>query len=223
MIYFDKDFINFFKELEKNNNREWFHANKKRYETAVKGPFKEFIAAILKERKKEWGDIPLEAKDFIMRINRDIRFSKDKTPYKVHCAAMMSKHGKKAMDKPGIFIEANHKRIRVYSGLYQIGKEDLYNLRSYIAENPKEFQKLLDDKKFKEVFGEVLGEKNKRIPKEFDVAAQTQPYIYNKGMYYFFEMDSKELLKDKLDVEILKRFKAAKKFNAFFEKVLNIK
>ena len=95
MIYFTKDFIGFFSDLENNNNRDWFHENKKRYETSVKGPFESLVSALISELSKVYPEMTITPKDAIFRINRDIRFSKDKSPYKTHMAALISPGGKK--------------------------------------------------------------------------------------------------------------------------------
>jgi len=91
MSYFTQDFIDFFKELSQNNHKEWFHANKKRYEASVKNPFYALLGDIIKEFQKEDPLMNLEVKNAVARINRDIRFSKDKTPYNT---TVMSQDGK---------------------------------------------------------------------------------------------------------------------------------
>ena len=220
MAYFSQDYIDFFKELVRNNNREWFQENKKRYTKNVREPFVSFVDELIKALEEEWGTIPYRAKDFMMRINRDIRFSKDKTPYNDHLGAMVSPYGKRNMTRPGIFIRANHNEIQMYTGCYLLEKENLLNVRMKIANNISEFQKLKGDKNFKEVYGEILGDKHKRLPKELKEAAETEPLIFNKGFYYGFHLPSKWLLSDDLVNEIVDRFKVAKPLNAFLDEVL---
>jgi uncharacterized protein (TIGR02453 family) len=97
MSFFTADYLAFFKELAANNHKEWFDANRKRYETSVKEPFKAFTQHLIDElAKKEPAFKELKASDCIFRINRDIRFSKDKTPYKTQCSAVISPNGKKS-------------------------------------------------------------------------------------------------------------------------------
>ena len=81
MTYFTKDFLDFFKELAANNHKDWFHANKKRYEASVKDPFKVFVQDMIDRAAAKDDRFAGEAKNAIFRINRDIRFSKDKSPY----------------------------------------------------------------------------------------------------------------------------------------------
>ena len=82
MSYFTKETTEFLLNLRENNKREWFHANKKVYEKHVKNPFKEFISELIFRIQEFDTDMGFEAKDAIFRINRDMRFSKDKSPYK---------------------------------------------------------------------------------------------------------------------------------------------
>lgn len=220
MIYFDADYITFFSGLEANNTKEWFDANKKTYENKVKKPFAAFIEELIAAYNSLGYNIPMTAKDAVMRINRDVRFSNDKSPYKMHMSAMVSPHGKKDTTKPGMYIEANHKHLRLYTGSHMLEKQDLYNVRKHIADNIDEFNKLTTNKAFKEVFGEILGEKNKVIMPEFKDAADKQPLIYNKSFYYFANFEPKTLLQDALVDKLITAFKVAAPVNAFFEEAL---
>ncbi|MCB0770562.1 MAG: DUF2461 family protein, partial [Flavobacteriales bacterium] len=80
MAHFTSDFNQFYKDLAKNNNKEWFDANRKRYEMSVKKPFLDLVSAVIAKVGKVDKNVRIEAKEAIFRINRDIRFSKDKTP-----------------------------------------------------------------------------------------------------------------------------------------------
>lgn len=80
MVNFNKDFLEFFQKLSQNNSKAWFDKNRATYETAVKAPFKKLVNEMILRIRAEEPDLNIEAKDAIFRINRDIRFSKDKTP-----------------------------------------------------------------------------------------------------------------------------------------------
>ncbi len=220
MIYFSKDFLNFFKELEKNNTKEWFDINRKRYEKTVKEPFKAFFKDLVEEMQRFYPQSNLAESSSIIRINRDIRFSKDKTPYKLHTGTMIMPHGKKNYSLPGMFVQMNHEDVRVYSGMYSMEKEKLYRLRSHIAENLQEFDKIVHAKDFKSLFGEIRGEKNKRIDKEFVDAAEKQPLIYNKSFYYFFKLKPEAILKEDLIEQLTTGFEKSLPINQFFEEAL---
>ena len=215
MQYFTQEYLDFFQELEENNVREWFHANKKRYEKSVKEPFKAFVADLINKMREEDPDIQIEPKQAIFRINRDVRFSKDKAPYKIHMSAAVSRGGRKDPTTPGLYIQVNHVDTRIYSGCYAMEKEDLYNMRAYISENNSEFEKVINAKDFVNTFGEVLGEKNKRLPKEFQEAAEKQPLIFNKSFYFFKKFKPEVILKDNLMGTVMKTYAASEPVRGF--------
>ena len=97
MAYFTKDFTKFLKDLEKNNNREWFNENKKRYEESVKEPFYNFIDEMIMRINAIDNNVAIQPKDAIFRIYKDVRFSKDKLPYKTQVSAVISPGGRKDM------------------------------------------------------------------------------------------------------------------------------
>lgn len=181
-----KEYFDFFAELEQNNNKEWFDANRKRYEKHVKTAFKNLVEQIITEVAFVDDSIAaLEAKDAIFRINRDIRFSNDKTPYKTRMSAIIAPLGKKDKTFPGLYFEIDQSGINVYGGTYMPDKDQLLNIRNGIAEDMDGFHEALADPDFVSHFGGFAdSEKNKRIPKELVPAAEEEPLIYNKAYYY---------------------------------------
>jgi len=221
MAWFEKEFVAFFLELELNNHKEWFHENKKHYEKYVKQPFHNFVSEMISRIQKDNPSIKLEPKDAIFRINRDIRFSKDKRPYKNHVSAVISEGGRKNLAVPGSYFEFKAEGIQYYGGAHHMEKEPLRRMRQLIAKDPQGFNKIIKDKKFTDTFGEVLGEKNKRLPKEFEAAAENQPLIFNKNFYYGASRDVALLFDDKLADEIFNLYLAGKSFNDFFKQVID--
>lgn len=220
MAYFTDDFVNFFKELAANNDRDWFHANKKRYEESVKKPFEAFIGDIIAKVKETEPDLELEPKQAIFRIHRDIRFSKDKTPYKLNTSAIVAKGGRKGMHSPGMYLELNPEEVRVYGGMYMPDKDLLYSVREQISNNMAAFDKAINDKTFKKVYGEIQGDKNKVIPKEFKEAAEKQPLLYNKAFYYYTKLPVKLITSPKLADEVMSAYAAAKPVREFLRKAV---
>ncbi len=221
MTHFNKDFIKFFKELEKNNQREWFHENKKRYETNVKKPFADFVQLMLDHMQVIDPRILITPKDAIFRINRDIRFSKDKSPYKVQVSAILSPGGRKDMHTPGLYIEFSHKHAAAYSGLYMLDAKKLQKVREHIAANLEEFNELIGQKDFVAKFGSIQGEKNKRIPKEFRAIEETQPLIANKSFYYFAKFRPNAVLEEDFPKTLLEHYHVARPLAGFFEAALS--
>lgn len=221
MPYFTKDFIKFFKELSSNNNRDWFNSNKERYEKVVKEPFFNLVAELLTRISFDDQTFFADPKDAIFRIYRDVRFSKDKSPYKLHASAAISSVARAAINDPGFYFELSHKGVDIYCGSYIVDKIGLTKIRNSIIRNSKEFDKLLKDKKFRKYYGgEILGDKQKRLPKELMEAAEKQPLIYNTQFYLHGKLPALIITSDNLGDELYKHYEAGKEFINFFRRAL---
>ncbi len=220
MKYFTPDFLLFFKELAANNNREWFQANKKRYETNVKKPMELFVGDLIQEVAKDDKAVSIPPAKAIFRINKDIRFAKDKSPYKLYTSAAVSRDGKKGDGAPGIYVELGPEKLGIAGGIYMPEKEMLHNIRTAIAKNPKAFLKLLADKDFKKYWKDIQGERNKILPPEFKKVAEECPYIFNKQFFHWVELDSKIITSDKLLKTVMDHYNAAKPMKAFLDKAI---
>lgn len=215
--YFSQEFINFFIELSKNNHKDWFEANRKRYIQFVKDPFYKFIEDTIDVLSKKDKSLKMDAKNAIFRINKDVRFSKDKAPYKLHVAALINGTYKKDFQNPnGIYIQLSAEGVWLGGGNYMPGKEELIQIRNHIAANPKKIESILADKEFKKIYGGfATSELSKIIPKELKSAAEKLPYIYNKQFYYSATYDEKQLLKKDLVSFILKHYEIATPLTKF--------
>lgn len=218
---FTPDFLNFFIELAPNNNKDWFDQNRSRYEKNVKEPFKYFVQQLITEFSKIDPKFKeTEPKDCIFRINRDIRFSKDKSPYKLQVSAVISPEGKKSRAIDGIYIELTPEHVRVYGGVYEVDKDDLQSIREGIAKNLNEFRKLISNQDFRKVFGELRGEKNKVLPKELKNAGEQEPLMYNKQWYFFTEFDPEIILEQDLIKSVIEVYKVARPVEQFFNRFI---
>lgn len=217
MKYFDNEFLKFFAELESNNSKDWFHANKKRYETYVKNPMKHFVTDVIAELQKLDTEITVEPKKCIGRINRDIRFSKDKTPYKIRTFAHIAK-GEKTDPLPVIAFQMGANDIGIMSGFYNPPKERLKDIRFNIVTDPETFKNLYSNPEFKEKYGNIQGDSIKRIPTEYKEGVEKEPLVANKQFYYVKEFNSDVLLTDDLLPLILDYWKVAKPLNDFLSK-----
>ena len=215
MAYFTKKSLKFLQELENNNNRDWFNENKPRYLSDIKEPFEIFIGDLIEAMKPYFESLSITPKDAIFRIYRDVRFSKDKSPYKTRISALIGPGGRKEKTIPGIYLEISAKEVRLYSGLYMLDTKQLKNVRSHITHHLEEFNALITNKKFQNTFGEIKGEKNKRIPKEFEEDAESQPLLYNKQFYFYTSFGSDLALSDNLIKEIVDTFLVAQPVSEF--------
>lgn len=218
MPHFTQDFLNFFTELSENNNREWFEANKPRYKKNVEVPFTAFIGEMIERMQAIDHRIVLTAKDAVFRIYRDVRFSNDKTPYKDHVSAIISSGGRKGPTSGGAYFQFNHKAVGIYGGAYQPEKEAVQGIREAIASDLTGFQALLDDPDFKEKYGELHGEANKRLPPEFAEAAAKQPLLFKKSFYFFKNLPPETLLLHNLADLMMDYYVAGRPMMEFLEK-----
>jgi uncharacterized protein (TIGR02453 family) len=157
----------------------------------------------------------MEAKQCIFRINKDIRFSKDKTPYKLHCAAAIQIGGRKEMGAGGLYIQLGPEACGLYSGVYMPEKDELMRIRGLIAEDLAGFNRVITDKAFMKYFGQVRGEKNKRIDSDWLGAAAEQPLLYNKQFYVQHAIDAEDTLRSNFDEYVVEVWKASRGFNVF--------
>lgn len=223
MAYFKPDYLEFFKELAGNNHKEWFDIHRKRYEQSVKIPMQVFVKDLILTLNRFDKEIQIEPKDAIFRINRDIRFSKDKSPYKLHSSAVISKYGKKDKSYPGLYIELGPEYFGIYGGLYMPDSKEIQDIRTYIADHQKEFSALINEADFIDKYGEIKGEKNQRIPKEFTKIAEEIPLIMNKQWYYFAHLDPETILGEDLIDIVVDYYSSAKGMRAFLTKAIHLK
>ena len=155
-------------------------------------------------------------KDAIFRINRDIRFSKDKAPYKTHMGAHISRYGRKAMGKPGLYFEANAKGGMTAGGCYMPDKEELALYRDLIMHEGKDLHKALKTKAFRETYGELQGERNKILPAEFKEAGKTEPVLFNKQFFWWTDIPKKVFTATDAPKQLMKYYKAGKPVADFF-------
>ncbi|MBK9177127.1 MAG: DUF2461 domain-containing protein [Flavobacteriales bacterium] len=220
MAWFTADFNQFFKDLAKNNNKEWFDANRKRYEASVKKPFEAFVVEAIQRIAKHDKSVAIEAKEAIFRINKDIRFSKDKTPYKLEVSAIISPAGRKDHSVPGIYFALGPEAVKFYGGCYQPEKDQLLGIREAIMRDGKGFRKVIEGKPFKALFGSVQGEVNKVLPPVFKAHAAKEPLIANKQFYVAAEKPAKLVTDPKLMDTLMDHWLAMCPFNQWLAKSL---
>jgi uncharacterized protein (TIGR02453 family) len=222
MAYFSTEFNDFFCALAANNHKEWFDENRKRYEQIVKKPFHEFVQVMihrLGEKDERFKSItPAEC---IFRINRDIRFSKDKTPYKLFTSAVVAPQGKKTKAIGGIYFELGPEAVNIYGGVYEISNDNLYQLREGIAAHLSEFEHLISDPQFVAFFGQIEGATNKILAPEFKHAAAIQPLIYNKQLYFRKQISAAHVHSENLLETLVEAYELALPFHQFVSKFID--
>lgn len=183
--------IEFLLELADNNNREWFHENKKRYEKELKEPafkFIETMGEVLSKERPNIQAIPKVNKSFF-RLNRDTRFSKNKDPYKTHIGILMWEGNRKRMENSGFYFHVEPEKLLLGAGLYQIPKDLLKPFREAVASD-QHSAKLLEIVKDLEKKGYAVGtEYYKKVPKGFDKDHKMEKYLRFNGLSVIAEFD----------------------------------
>ena len=219
---FTPSYLQFFQKLAANNTTEWFNAHKKTYETAVKKPFEVFIDKLITDVRQLSPEINIEPKDAIFRINKDIRFSADKSPYKTEMSAVISKQGKKGNPGPGLYLNIGAEKVVLAAGLKFLEKEQLKEVRYYLADHAKAFAAIVGTAEFKAVFGEVQGDKIKRLPDEFKEYAELQPLLYHTSFLAMVEMPASEILQSDFYDRVLNVYRISLPFTGFFREPLQL-
>lgn len=215
MPWFEPDAIEFFRELELNNNKEWFAANKERYQRSVQRPLEAFAAEMIARVRTIDPEVATDPKRAVFRIYRDIRFSKDKTPYKTNAGMWVGSGAPHRDPRTGLYFHFDARIMGVASGLYALEPPQILAVRRHLVKNAEQFERLLKDPRFVKAFGTVKGEANKVAPAEFKEAAARQPLILNKQFYYWSELEAEEILRDDLADVLMDRLEAAGPMNAF--------
>ncbi len=187
-----KRLLDFLNRLSKDNTKEWFDANKKEYETLRKEWVVfvgDCIAAIGSFDKRFAG---LDPKKCIFRINRDIRFSKDKSPYKNNFGMSLSLNGKKD-EFCGYYLHIQPNNCFIAGGSYMPMPDTLAKIRQEIDYNLPAFEKIVLAKDFKSLFGEISGEKLVRPPKGYEAENPAFEYLKLKGFIAERKITQKEL------------------------------
>ena len=167
---FEPSLIKFLKQLEKNNKREWFQENKHRYESDVLAPALDFIDAMegpLKKVSPHFRAIPKRMGGSLMRVYRDTRFSKDKTPYKTNVGIQFRHELGKDVHAPGYYFHIDPKQVFVGVGIWHPDNKSLAKIRDGIVDNPAAWQRLVNNKKFKQNL-QLEGASLSRPPRGYD-------------------------------------------------------
>lgn len=217
------EFFEFFIELSANNRKGWFDENRGRYEKEVKAPFESLVSELLQAfALEEKTEITTRPGDCIFRINRDIRFSKDKTPYKLNRSAIISPVGKKSLGPDGFYFEAGPENCGFYVGFYMPDKEELTKIRKYLTLNPDKWTEIIGNNRFKELFGQVQGQKNKRIPAEFLVGNNVPLEVYNTQFYIQHLMEPEVFIEQDPVAVLMQLWRSARAFTKYLSDATHV-
>jgi uncharacterized protein (TIGR02453 family) len=209
--------LDFLKSLSKNNNREWFHKHKDRYMEAYENMIA-FADALLQEMKKHDHIETVSGKDSLFRIYRDIRFSKDKTPYKTYWAGRFKRATKSL--RGGYYYQVEPGGSLAAGGFFSPDPGDLLRIRQDIDLNYSEWKKILSGKTISKSFGELKGEKVATTPKGFSKDNPAIELMKHKQFYFERKFSDKEVTAPGFLKELNQTFKNLRPYFDYMSEVL---
>lgn len=181
---FPKEGMQFLKRLKKNNNRPWFQSHKDEYEEYVRFPMQCLIATLAQKMLDAAPEMDFNPKKSIFRIYRDVRFSKNKAPYKTNIAASFTMRGKKGpIETPGLYVGIEPGEIFVGGGLYMPWGDQLKRIRRAMVDDPKPFLAVVENRRFKREFGGIEGETLQKAPLGFPKDHPMIEHLKHKQFY----------------------------------------
>jgi uncharacterized protein (TIGR02453 family) len=218
-----KEAIQFIEDLKKNNNTEWMHANKKRYE-GFKKDYHSFIATILEKMKPLDKSLEsLDIKNCTFRINRDIRFSKDKAPYKTNIGVWMSTN-KNRKNSPGYYIHFEKGSSFIAGGVWCPEVEELKKIRKEIAFFYDDLENITQNNDFKKEFTEITREEGnvlKKAPKGYEPDHPAIAFLKLKSFTASQKIDDKIFTDTDFSEKISQKLIVLKPLNDFLNRALD--
>ncbi len=212
-INITKEVFVFLKKLEENNNREWFAENKKEFKN-IETQVKSFYAHVMEDLKLH-DDIE---KMKMFRIYRDVRFSKDKSPYKAHFGGSFSRAG--ARLRGGYYLHLKPGDSFLATGFWEPNKEDLLRIRKELELDADEFREVINETSFKKIWGEVQGDEVKVAPKGFDKLHPNIDLIKKKQYIFVRKFTDKEIFSKDFSKKIDESFKAIRPYFDLMSSIL---
>ncbi|HEV8286530.1 MAG TPA: DUF2461 domain-containing protein [Chitinophagaceae bacterium] len=214
--------LKFLKNLKKNNNKSWFDAHRKEYELA-KNDFENFIQSVIDKHCKNDPDLKgLAAKKCTFRIHRDVRFSKDKSPYKTNFGASMDKGGKKS-GLAGYYFHLEPGKSFLGGGIWMPQPDALKKVRQEIDYCFDEFKKILTSKRFKTIYGELYtgeGVQLSKVPQGFEKDNPAAEYLKFKSWLVMTDVSDKDLTSKNLLTKTVDAFYLMQPFIRFLNRPL---
>ena len=211
-----KPTLEFLKALKRHNNRDWFESHRPQYQ-AARSDFEAFVTALIQELAPVEGLGGLSAKDCIFRLNRDLRFSKDKSPYKTHMSAYIAPGGRKSR-RLGYYVHVSPgDQSMIAGGMHEPEPQQLARWRLAMDRDPGPFKRIIHEKTFRRYFGEVSGEKLKTAPKGYPRDHPQLELLRLKQVTAMRPIPDKDLLGRSLVQETLRTFRAMKPFLRYLE------
>ena len=222
---FDRKLYQFLEELSQNNNRGWFNDNKDRYINDVRDRLSQFIVEMSPKLAKISRHIVADPRPMggsMFRIYRDTRFSKDKTPYKTHAAVHFRHVVEKDVHGPGLYFHIGPQGNSVGGGIWHPPTPIVRNIRLYIDGHQQKWRSITQAPTFTGLFGEVQGDRLKRVPREFDADHPLGDTLRLKDFYAMKSIARKDVTATGLVEEVTAVYAAISPLMSFLSKAVGL-
>jgi uncharacterized protein (TIGR02453 family) len=207
--HFSENALKFLRGLKRHNDRVWFDERKAVYEKELKAPMLALIAEINEAMLEFSPEHVRPPQKIMMRIYRDIRFAKDKRPYKTHVSAWWAREGLQKTSGGGFYFHVDSAEVTVAAGVYMPEREQLLAIRRYLSEHHAEFRAVMKGKKLRSLMQESDGARLTRPPKGFSAEDPALDLLMNKQWGVSARLPVERALLPTLGKDIVERFKAA--------------
>ena len=215
--YVSKETFDFLEKLRKNNDRDWFNANKDQY-LSVHTDVIAFADGVLEGMNKVDTIETPSGKKSLYRIYRDTRFSNNKTPYKTHFGGILKRATKQL--RGGYYFHIEKGNSFAGGGFWQPSPDDMKRIRAAIAEDPDELRSIINSKAFKSTFGELKGDQVKTAPKGYKKDDPAIDLLRYKQFLISKSFSDKEVLSPKFRDQVVDTFKAMRPFFDYMSYIL---
>ena len=206
---FSNEALKFLRGLKNNNDREWFGERKDVYERELKAPMLALIDEVNHAMLEFAPEHVRPAQKIMMRLYRDIRFSKDKRPYKNHVSAWWVRDGLQKTSGAGFYFSVTPEEVVVAAGAYMPEREQLLAIRRYLAEHYEEFRRVMKGKKLRSLMTEDDGSALTRAPKGFPEDHPAIELLKNKQWGVSTRLPGETATKASLVKDVVARFRVA--------------
>ncbi len=207
----------FLRELKNNNNREWFQPRVELYKEQVRGPLLNLVTALHRAMLGFAPEYVGDPAKCLYRIYRDVRFSKDKTPYKTRADALFWRNSLEKDEGAAFYISVSPDEVAIGGGLYMPSPATLLQVRQFVADNPEAFRNTFESKAVRRRMGELKGDRITRVPRGFDPEHPAAELLKHRQFVLYNTLSSNIATTPRLFSNLVNRLEAMTPFLQFLD------
>jgi uncharacterized protein (TIGR02453 family) len=217
---FPREGTTFLARLARHNSKEWFQANREVYQQAVREPMLALVEALNRRLEGFAPAYVARLPGAVSRPNRDIRFSKDKHPYRTDIAAVFPCKGREKHEAAGFFVRISPEGAEVVGGVFMPDAKALKRIRDWIGRDPESLMRLISHPRLRRMMGGLQGEQLQRIPKEYGKDHPAGTLLRHKQWFFRSTLAAKLVNSNRLETEVAARFEVMTPFVTSLDRAL---